>query len=243
MKQNQNYETQFTEFIHSTPSTENRVKLDGKLKKATSYNRGKPRCLRRRDRGDPWGRHRKQGKQPRRIAGGCHSPRRRVQVKPFLGNRQLLCHRRFRRPGIRRPAERVGDQRGNGAEGVRRRAGIGFHSDGRDHGADHLQVLHAAPALVKLERRLPGPRRPRLRWQGGLRCGDSSAGEHLNDLLEGGAVGLDEGRRVTGARSPRSRGGRRVQSSAGGGAAAAAATAAAGNIHLMDPPKIRFWEL
>jgi hypothetical protein len=77
---------------------------------------------------------------------------------------------------------------------------------------DHLQVLQAAPPLVQLERRLLGPAARSAAGRlgaGATAVGGSGsgcprrrrvvvgrllgAGEHLDDLLERGGVGLDEG--------------------------------------------------
>ena len=71
---------------------------------------------------------------------------------------------------------------------------------------DHLEVLQAAPPLVQLERRLLRPAgRPARRLAAAVGCCCPccrrrvvlgrllGAGEHLDDLLERGGVGLDEG--------------------------------------------------
>lgn len=91
-----------------------------------------------------------------------------------------------------------------------------------------MEVLEAVAALVELESRLLGPvglrvsrvligrrrRRRRGVGDGGGGGGLGGAGEHLDDLLERGGVGLDEGGGV-GVRGA-GLGGRRSQGGGGG---------------------------
>lgn len=84
-------------------------------------------------------------------------------------------------------------------------AGVGAQQ-GRYQRADHLEILEAAASLVELESRLLwgggglGDWR-RRKWVLGRRCGRryvlrgslGGAGQHLDHLLEGGGISLDEG--------------------------------------------------
>lgn len=152
-----------------------------------------------------------------------------MEVEPPLGNRPVLGRHRCSGgggwTGLRRPVERIGDQRRDGAEVQRRQVqharredlrlppGEEGHAHGRtrvgldetwDHWAYHLQVLEAAPALMELKSWLLGAgglRGGRNQVLGWRRCGGGGAlggrlhgaCEHLDYLLEGRGVSLDEG--------------------------------------------------
>jgi hypothetical protein len=133
-----------------------------------------------------------------------------VQEEPLAVDGRLLARGGRRR---RRAVEGVGDERRDGAperqgrevEHARRqhirRLGPRGCGGGHRQRRDHLEILEPAPALVELEGRLLGPaRRARLvvvvAALGellGRRRRRVGAGEHLDHLLEGGGVGLDEG--------------------------------------------------
>lgn len=95
--------------------------------------------------------------------------------------------------------------RREGGDG-RDRAGM---KEGRAKRADHLEILHAAASFVELKsrffraRRFGGRGRGRGRRGRGLGVGNGvlrgcfgGAGEHLDDVFEGGGVSLDEGGRI-----------------------------------------------
>ncbi|CAL9109804.1 unnamed protein product, partial [Musa acuminata var. zebrina] len=184
------------------------------------------------------GRHRRGGRRRRRI----------WLRRPVEG---IWDQRRDRAKGQRRQVQHAGGEdlrlppRG---EGRRAHRGVGVGTDeGGDQRTYHLQVLEAAAALVELESRLLGAGGPRGGWDrvlgrrrrgAGRVLGDRLGGarQHLDYLLEGTSVGLDEGGgvRIGVDGSGHGRGseghGRRGCRCGHPVAAAAAATAAGGGV-------------
>jgi hypothetical protein len=159
--------------------------------------------------------------EEREQARGLGAPRGRVEEEAPLGDGRalgLLGGRRRRRRAVegvagerRHRAERQGREVQHARrQDLRRRPPRRRRRRAHRQRRDHLQVLQAAPPLVQLERRLLGPaaRSAAARLgTGAAAVGGSGcprrrrvvvgrllgAGEHLDDLLERGGVGLDEG--------------------------------------------------
>lgn len=131
-----------------------------------------------------------------------------MQEEPLFRNR-LLLRRSVHHGRRRRPVERVGYERGNGAQRERReiektgRENLGITDvPRREPGSgskprrvdDAKVVLERVPALVELR---GFGFRGGFDWGNGVRVsGFGGSGEHLDDLFEGGGICLDEGCRV-----------------------------------------------
>lgn len=161
--------------------------------------------------------------EEREQARGLGAPRGRVEEEAPLGDGRalgLLGGRRRRRRAVegvagerRHRAQRQGREVQHARrQDLRRRPPRRRRRRAHRQRRDHLQVLQAAPPLVQLERRLLGPAArsaagrlgPGATAAGGSGSGCPrrrrvvvgrllGAGEHLDDLLERGGVGLDEG--------------------------------------------------